>query len=141
MIGAEYKQRLASELKAQRESNKSPKPDLKATRGRPATGDLLTKAAKVVGVHRARVAEASKVLREAPEKVPAIKAGKLTVGKAVKQIEARKPKPKKDLSCGLTRDSSLRSLFGKADANGGVIYVEVGDYSVRVRRLTCAASR
>jgi|SRR5262252_4929585 len=51
-----------------------------------------------------------------------------------------KPKPDrkpKDLSEGLTRDSSLRSLFTKTENNGGELYVEVGNYGLRCRRLTC----
>lgn len=58
-----------------------------------------------------------------------------------KSISHPQGEPAKDLTAGLTRDSSLRSLFGKCDANGGAIYVEIGDYAVRARRRTCAAER
>jgi ParB-like chromosome segregation protein Spo0J len=57
----------------------------------------------------------------------------------------KKTKPKRfksrarrgDPSCGLTRKSSLDSLLKKAVSNGGKIYVEVGNYAIRVYKLGC----
>jgi hypothetical protein len=49
-------------------------------------------AAKMMKVGRTGVQAAKKVLREAPEKATAIATGKLTVGKAVRELKPKKPK-------------------------------------------------
>ena len=106
----------------------------------------VAEAAKMVGVSRASVEQFRKVKREAPDKVEAVRKGKLSVSQAVSELPAkRKSKPKKEPpfedQVWTWFSRALKNRFGKEHQEKQVMEVLAKLLTAEVERVTYTVKR
>ena len=116
---------------------------------KPPAGHVISQAdaAKLMKVSRSSIQKAAKVARESPEKFAAVKAGKLSLNKALSEL---KPLPKMEtpaqkklnrrifkLEEALTMKSPIKQLAELCDLQDGEAYAEVSDYAITIKLTPC----